>query len=98
MLRQVAEGGAEAFYRGPIARAIARAVREAGGWLTEDDLGGFAPEWREPVAITYPGWPGLSVPPAFSPFPMVETLNNLEGYDLESFPHKPPAYPHHPVE
>ena len=44
--RQVAEGGAEVFYRGPIAKAIARAVREAGGWLTEADLAAFAPEWR----------------------------------------------------
>src|SRR5207248_3207312 len=31
--RQVAEGGAEVFYRGPVGQAIARAVREAGGWL-----------------------------------------------------------------
>src|SRR5438132_4688177 len=29
-LRQVAEGGSDVFYRGPIAKAIARAVREAG--------------------------------------------------------------------
>jgi len=86
MLRQVAEGGAEAFYRGPIARAIARAVREAGGWLTEADLAGFAPEWREPVAITYRGWQVLSVPPPFSAFQMLETLNILEGYDLERHP------------
>src|SRR5262249_46885528 len=53
--RQVAEGGAEVFYRGPIARAIARAVTEAGGWLSEADLAAFAPEWREPVSITYRG-------------------------------------------
>ncbi len=53
--RQVAEGGAEAFYRGPIAKAIARAVQEAGGWLAEEDLAAFAPEWREPVAIRYRG-------------------------------------------
>src|SRR5262249_48797249 len=34
-LRQVAEGGLEVFYRGPIAATIARAVQEAGGWLAE---------------------------------------------------------------
>src|SRR3989338_426783 len=49
--RQVAEGGAEAFYRGPIARAIARAVTEAGGWLSEADMAAFSAEWREPVTI-----------------------------------------------
>jgi gamma-glutamyltranspeptidase / glutathione hydrolase len=97
-LRQVAEGGAEAFYRGPIARAIARAVREAGGWLTEDDLAGFAPEWREPVGITYRGWQVLSVPPPFSAFQMLETLNILEGYDLESFGHNSVDYLHHLIE
>jgi gamma-glutamyltranspeptidase/glutathione hydrolase len=98
MLRQVAEGGAEAFYRGPIARAIARAVREAGGWLTEDDLAGFAPEWREPVAITYRSWQVLSVPPPFSAFQMLETLNILEGYDLQSFHHNSVDYLHHLIE
>src|SRR5213594_869096 len=97
-LRQVAEGGAEAFYRGPIARAIARAVREAGGWLTEADLAGFAPQWREPVAITYRGWQVLSVPPPFSAFQMLETLNILEGYDLESFRHNSVDYLHHLIE
>jgi len=54
-LRQVVEGGSEAFYRGPIANAIARAVREAGGWLGEEDLAAFKPEWREPATIAYRG-------------------------------------------
>ncbi|PYN79368.1 MAG: gamma-glutamyltransferase [Candidatus Rokuibacteriota bacterium] len=96
--RQVAEGGADAFYRGPIARAIGRAVREAGGWLTEDDLAGFTPEWREPAAITYRGWQVLSVPPPFSAFQMLETLNILEGYDLASFRHNSADYLHRLIE
>ena len=96
--RQVAEGGAEVFYRGPIARAIARAVGEAGGWLTEADLAAFAPEWREPLAISYRGWEVSTVPPPFSAFQMLETLNILEAYDLGAFRHNSADYLHHLIE
>ena len=96
--RQVAEGGAEVFYRGPIARAIARAVGEAGGWLTEADLAAFAPEWREPLAIDYRGWEVSTVPPPFSAFQMLETLNVLEGYDLGAWGHNSEDYLHHLIE
>jgi len=96
--RQIAEGGAEAFYRGPIAQSIARAVREAGGWLAEADLAGFAPEWREPLAVTYRGWEVCSVPPPFSAFQMLETLNILEGYDVAAWGHNSPDYLHHFIE
>ncbi|HUM15277.1 MAG TPA: gamma-glutamyltransferase family protein [Candidatus Nitrosotalea sp.] len=96
--RQVAEGGAEVFYRGPIARAIARAVTEAGGWLAEEDLAAFKPEWREPVGITYRSREICSVPPPFSAFQMLETLNILEGYDLAGWGHNSPEYLHHLIE
>jgi gamma-glutamyltranspeptidase/glutathione hydrolase len=96
--RQVAEGGAEAFYRGPIGASIARAVREAGGWLTEQDLAGFAPEWRAPAAIPYRGHQVCSVPPPFSAFQMLETLNILEGYDLRGWGHNSVDYLHHLIE
>src|SRR3989442_1175280 len=65
-LRQVAEGGAEVFYRGPIAKAIVRAVQEAGGWLTEPDLGAFKAEWRQPATINYRGHDVYTMPPPFS--------------------------------
>ncbi len=97
-LRQVAEGGAEVFYRGPIARAIARAVTEAGGWLSEEDLAGFKPEWRPPLTITYRGGEVCSVPPPFSAFQMLETLNILEGYDVTGWGHNSPDYLHHLIE
>jgi len=96
--RQVAEGGAEVFYRGPIARMIARAVTEAGGWLSEEDLAAFTPEWRQPLAITYRGREVCSVPPPFSAFQMLETLNILEGYDVAGWGHNSPDYLHHLIE
>ena len=94
--RQVAEGGAEVFYRGPIAKAIARAVTEAGGWLSEEDLAAFKPEWREPLSITYRGREVCSVPPPFSAFQMLETLNILEGYDVAGWGHNSRRLPASP--
>ncbi len=96
--RQVAEGGAEVFYRGPIAKAIARAVSEAGGWLAETDLAGFVAEWCEPLAVTYRGREVCSVPPPFSAFQMLETLNILEGYDVAAWGQNSPDYLHHFIE
>ncbi len=97
-LRQVAEGGAEVFYRGPIAKAIARAVGEAGGWLAEEDLATFTPEWREPATIAYRGQRIYSMPPPFSAFQMLETLNILEGYDVDAWGHNSVDYLHHLIE
>jgi gamma-glutamyltranspeptidase/glutathione hydrolase len=96
--RQVVEGGAEAFYRGPIARAVARAIQEAGGWLSAADLAAFQPRWREPLAVAYRGRQVLSVPPPFCAFQMLETLNILEGYDLAAWGHNSPTYLHHLIE
>ena len=96
--RQVAEGGAEVFYRGPIAKAIARAVQEAGGWLAEEDLAAFTPDWREPAVIGYRGQEICSMPPPFSAFQMLETLNVLEGHDLRAWGHNSVEYLHHLIE
>ena len=96
--RQVAEGGAEAFYRGPIAKAIARAVQEAGGWLSEADLAGFSPEWREPLTIDYRGHEIASMPAPFSAFQMLETLNILEGFDVAGWGAHSVEYLHHLIE
>jgi gamma-glutamyltranspeptidase/glutathione hydrolase len=96
--RQIAEGGADVFYRGPIARAIARAVGDAGGWLSEADLAAFRAEWREPLAIDYRGWQIATVPPPFSAFQMLETLNILEGCDVSAWGHNSEDYLHHLIE
>src|SRR5918997_2466313 len=46
----VAEGGADAFYNGEIARSIARSAQEAGGYLSEEDLAAHESTWVEPIS------------------------------------------------
>lgn len=96
--RQVAEGGAEVFYRGPVGRAICRAVQEAGGWLSEEDLATFVPEWGAPLTMPFKAVEIATVPPPFSAFQYLETLNILEGYPLSAWGHNSPDYLHHLIE
>lgn len=97
-LRLIAEGGAEAFYRGPLARAMARAVQERGGWLTEADLAAYAPTWGTPIAGAFRGYEVLVPPPPTNALQLLQTLLLLEGFDLRAFGHNSPDYLHHFIE
>ena len=85
--RRVVEGGAEAFYRGDLAREMAAWVQARGGWLSERDLAAFEPEWIDPIATTYRGYEVLCPPPPSAGFQILETLNMLEGYDFAEMGH-----------
>jgi len=54
-LDRVAEAGADVVYEGEIGEAIASEVRDHGGFMTVDDLAGFAVEWPDPLTTTYNG-------------------------------------------
>ncbi len=73
-------------------------MREAGGWLSEADLAGFSPEWREPLTIDYRGHEIASMPAPFSAFQMLETLNILEGFDVAGWGAHSVEYLHHLIE
>jgi gamma-glutamyltranspeptidase / glutathione hydrolase len=70
------------FYKGDIARRMAAAVQQAGGFMTEEDLAAFEGRFEEPVSTTYRGhevykagfWNQSPV--------LLQTLNLLEGFDL----------------
>ncbi len=65
-LNAVATGGAEAFYEGDVAHAIAEEVREAGGIITTEDLASYAVRWLEPIRTEYQGYEVLGMPPPSS--------------------------------
>src|SRR5206468_3911536 len=62
-LRLIAEGGAAAFYKGPIAKAILKTSDRLGGTLAAGDLSEFEPEWVEPISTDYRGWKIYELPP-----------------------------------
>src|SRR5262249_50607583 len=62
-LEQIARGGPQAFYQGPIAGKIAAAVQQAGGVMNADDLKDYHAIERAPVRGTYRGYDIVSMPP-----------------------------------
>lgn len=85
-LRAVAEGGAAAFYEGPIAAALAGVVRQAGGCLTEADLAGHRSDWVTPITTTYRGFRVWECPPNGQGLAALMALNILEGFDPADMP------------
>jgi gamma-glutamyltranspeptidase/glutathione hydrolase len=80
--RELAAGGAAAFYRGALGERVLGAIRAAGGLLTDRDFTAFNPEWQEPVGTTYRDFAIRTAPPPCSGFQYLASLNLLEGYDL----------------
>ncbi|HSL70068.1 MAG TPA: gamma-glutamyltransferase, partial [Longimicrobiales bacterium] len=80
-LKQIAEGGAEAFYRGEIARRIVADLRGKGNAINLRDLARYYAEWREPVTTTYRGHTVYSsAPPVSGGTQLAAQLNLLENY------------------
>jgi len=81
-LSAVAEGGADAFYNGRIARNMAEAAQRAGGYLAEADLAAHETLWVEPISTEYRGVRVYEIPPPGQGIAALEMLNILEGFDL----------------
>lgn len=77
-LRLVAQEGAEAFYKGEIARAILDTSHALGGTMSADDLAQFSPEWVDPISTTYRGWTIYELPPNGQGMAALEMLNIME--------------------
>jgi gamma-glutamyltranspeptidase/glutathione hydrolase len=83
-LQTIAEGGADAFYRGAIARAIAVDMAAQGGFVTADDLAGYRARDALVVRGSYRGHEliGTYLPAAGAN--VIEMLQILGHFELES--------------
>jgi gamma-glutamyltranspeptidase/glutathione hydrolase len=82
-LSAIAAQGPRGFYEGPVAEKLAKAIEEAGGIMTVDDLRSYQPSIRAPIRGTYRGYEIVSMPlPSSGGVVLLETLNILEGFPL----------------
>lgn len=96
--RAVVEGGADVFYRGPIAEEIARFSQANGGLLTVEDLATYEPEWQQPISTSYRGLDVYCPPLPCSGMQYLITLNIVEGFDMGAMGHNTASYIHHLAE
>ncbi|WP_299623652.1 gamma-glutamyltransferase [Pelagibius sp.] len=85
-LRAVAEGGADAFYSGPIAVDIVKQVRAAAGnpgVLSYSDLARYEAKRRKPLCAPYRQWQVCGMPPPTSGgVAVLQMLSFLAPFDL----------------
>jgi gamma-glutamyltranspeptidase / glutathione hydrolase len=97
-IEAVAGGGAEAFYRGALAREFCRALSPRGCLLDLEDFEAHAVEWVEPLRTTYRGTEICELPPNTQGFVALEMLNLLEAFDLRALGHNSDACLHLLIE
>ncbi|PIL41180.1 gamma-glutamyltransferase [Massilia psychrophila] len=88
-LREIARGGADAFYTGHIARDIAAKVANHPtnpGKLTALDIAGYRPKLRVPVCSDYRAWTVCGMPPPSSGgIAVAQMLGILETHDMRQY-------------
>ena len=97
-LEKIASEGRDAFYKGDIARTIARYIKDQGGFLTYEDLADHYSEWVEPVTVNYRGFDIWELPPNGQGIAALQILNILEGYDIAAMGFGSKEYIHAFVE
>jgi gamma-glutamyltranspeptidase len=80
-LRRLADAGATDLYRGALAHEIDAAFRAAGGLLRREDLAAFAPEWVDPVRLSYRGLDVVTTAPNSQGVTALMMLNALAVLD-----------------
>jgi gamma-glutamyltranspeptidase / glutathione hydrolase len=83
------------FYRGDIAKEIVRGTREQGGLFTEADLANWKVRIEEPVSVRYKGIDVYKLNVWTQGPAMLQALNILEGFDLQSMGFNSARYIHH---
>lgn len=93
-LELVARDGPDAFYRGELAQAVDRAMRDADGFLRLRDLRENEAEWWAPIAIDYREHRVATASPPANSFPALVRLGLMSRFDVPAMGHNSVAYLH----
>ena len=97
-LDRIAEGGADAFYQGDIAQRIVAFSRQQGGRFSLRDFEEHGIDWVEPVSSPYRGYDVWQLPLPGQGIAVLQILNILEQFDIQSLAPNSPEHLHLIVE
>jgi len=86
------------FYKGEIAREMAKFSEENGGLFRYEDFASYTAKVEEPVSTTYRGYTVYKNPSASQGPAELFALNILEGFDLKKMGHNSADYIHTSLE
>jgi gamma-glutamyltranspeptidase/glutathione hydrolase len=93
-LESIANEGRDVFYRGHIAKSIARYMQENGGFLSYDDLESHSGNWVDPVSTNYRGFDVWELPPNGQGIAALQILNIMELFDVSAMRRESAEYVH----
>lgn len=82
-LREISKGGADAFYKGSVARKIVADMQANGGAISMDDLARYQLREQEPIWSDYRGYRLALMPPPASGVLLAELLNVVENFPMK---------------
>jgi gamma-glutamyltranspeptidase/glutathione hydrolase len=98
-LKLIAAHGADGFYHGPVAQAIAASSQAGGGILGQADLDRYKVRELAPIECDYRGYHVVSAPPPSSGGVVIcEILTVLEGYPLRDLGYRSAQAVHFQIE
>jgi gamma-glutamyltranspeptidase/glutathione hydrolase len=96
--REALKAARDRFYKGDIAREMAKFSEENGGLFRYEDFASYTAKIEEPVFIDYRGYQIYKNASANQGPAELFTLNILEGYDLKAMKHNSAEYIHTSAE
>lgn len=83
-LRQIAEKGGAAYYKGAIADEIVKYSEAHGGFFSKQDFATHRSEWVDPVSVGYRGYDVWELPPPGQGIAALQLLNMMETFDVKA--------------
>ena len=96
--KKILRDGTETFYKGEICDAIIKFSDRNNGLLSPRDFRDHNTTWVEPISTDYRGYTIYELPPNGQGLTVLEMLNILEGYDIDTLNHNSPEYLHLLIE
>lgn len=98
-LTRIQQKGRAGFYKGKVAKAIVKEMKEGNGIISKRDLSKYRAQWREAVSGQYKDYTVISMPPPSSGgVALLQLLKMVEDYPIEDWGFHDPRSIHLMVE